>query len=43
MLHCYADVDFPINKINYIVGAGMFIVTLSVTMDVIYSDQWLNQ
>ena len=23
MLHCDVNVDFPINKINYIVGAGM--------------------
>ena len=42
MLHCEeADVDFPINRINYIVSAGMSTVILSVTTDVIHSDQRL--
>jgi len=39
MLRCDADVDFPIHKINYIVGAGVFTVILSVTTDMIHSDQ----
>ncbi len=34
-LRCVADVDFPIHKIKYIVGAGMSTVILSVATDVI--------
>ena len=40
-LRCVADVDFPIHKFNYIVGAGMSTVILSVATDVIQSDQQL--